>query len=111
MKKFKTDCDIGSVLIGNEAWTFAVPNYGGDGTTTVVIFNSDEEFAKSGIKEKKKLDFISSAQGRFGIFGYDCDYHELMRGEMTLDDAVCVLSGRYGVYRGEYIVVFVKWNY
>lgn len=107
MKKLMCSCDIGSVLIGDERWSFAVPNIGGDGTTEVRIYESDKEFAKD--CWAKDMEFISSAQGKFGIYGYDCDYHELLRGSMTLDDARCVLNGRYGVYRGEYKVAFVKW--
>ena len=108
MRRLSCDCDIGSVLIGDENWTFAVPNIGGDGETEIRVFNSDKEFARS--SWQKEVKFISSAQGRFGIYGYDCAYHELLSGEMSIKDAIAVLEGRYGVYQGFYKVAFVKWE-
>ncbi len=110
MKDFMTSCDIGSVLIGNEDWTFAVPNIGGDGTTEVRVYDSDAEFCEDA-SFTKDMEFISSAQGRFGIFRYDCDFHDLhLLHEMTMTDAACVLNGRYGVYQGHYKVAFVRWE-
>ena len=108
MKEFECSCDIGSVLIGNEEWTFAVPNIGGDGTTKVRIYDSDKEFSKD--PWTKEMHFISSAQGRFGIFRYDCLYHELLRGDETMKDSLIILEGRYGVFNGFYKVAFVKWE-
>ena len=108
MKEFECSCDIGSVLIGNDEWTFAVPNIGGDGTTEVRVYDSYKEFNKD--NWTKDTRFISSAQGSFGIFGYDCDYHELMSGDMTINDSKIILKGRYGVYQGLYKVAFVKWE-
>lgn len=108
MKEFSCVSDIASVLIGNRTWTFAVPNHGGDGETMVRIYDSNKEFVTD--PWAKSLDYISSAQGEFGIFGYDCDYEELRRGDMTETDALCTLRGRYGIYRGYYKVAFVKWK-
>lgn len=108
MKSFECSSDIGSVLIGNEKWTFAVPNIGGDGTTSVRVYESDKEFIED--EWRKELHFISSVQGTFGIYDYDCAYQELLRGDITINDALCVLNGRYGVYNGEWKVAFVKWE-
>ena len=108
MRKLTCECDIGSVSIGDENWTFAVPNEGGDGTTEIRIFNSDKEFARSAWKEK--MHYISSVQGRFGIYSYDWAYDELLSGKMTIKDAMIILEGRYGVYNGYYRVAFVKWE-
>lgn len=108
MRKFSCDSDIGSVLIGDQDWTFAVPNVGGDGSTKVRIYDSKQEFLAD--KWAKDMKFISSVQGKFGIFRYDCVFEELRRGEMTMKNAVCVLNGRYGIYNGLYKVAFVKWE-
>ena len=108
MKKFVCDSDIGSVLIGNQDWTFAVPNIGGDGETKVRIYDSDADFVKDAWA--KDMKFVSSAQGEFGIFQYDCCFEELRRRTMTMADAVHVLKGRYGIYQGVYKVAFVKWE-
>lgn len=104
MQILSCSSDIGSCLIGNKDWTFAVPNIGGDGTTKIVIFNEDnEEFVK--YCEKHKLKFISSVQGTFNIYSYDCAFP-------ACDDknVISTLSGRYGVYQGYWKVVFVKWE-
>ena len=71
-------------------------------------FMCDKEFSKD--PWTKEMHFISSAQGRFGIFGYDCSYHELLRGDMTMKDSLIILEGRYGVFNGFYKVAFVKWE-
>lgn len=108
MRSFTCESDIGSVLIGNQDWTFAFPNLGGDGETKVRIYDSDADFA--GDKWAKGMNFVSSAQGEFGIFGYDCDFEELRRGNMKMSGAMCILNGRYGIYQGEWKVAFVKWE-
>lgn len=104
MKRYSCDSDIGSVLIGDENWTFAVPNIGGDGTTEIVVFDSPEEYNAS---DWRKLTFLSSVQGRFGIFDYDCAF---TLKSLNIDDAMVILKGRYGVYHGFYKVAFVRWR-
>lgn len=108
MKKYYCMCDIGSVLIGDENWTFAVPNIGGDGETEIRVYNSETEFFND--EHAKNMRFISSVQGRFGIYDYDCAYNELHSGRMTVDDSMVILNGRYGVYNREYMVAFVRWE-
>ena len=104
MIRLYCESDIGSCLIGNKDWTFAVPNIGGDGTTTITIFDTDnKEFWE--YKKKRNLNFISSVQGTFNIYNYDCAYHDC-----NDEDVIVTLSGRYGVYQGEWEVVFVKWE-
>lgn len=108
MKEFECSSDIGSVLIGNDIWTFAVPNKGGDGTTYVRVYDSEKEFWDDAWD--RNFEFVSSAQGTFGVFAYDCDYHDLLRHQLSVDDAVTILTGRYGIYRGFYKMAFVKWE-
>ena len=104
MKRLKCDSDIGSCLIGNKYWTFAIPNRGGDGTTYISIFKGENsEFRQ--YKIKHELVFISSVQGTFNIYSYDCAFTD------NLEDYILItLSGRYGVYQGNWEVVFVKWE-
>lgn len=104
MEKFSCGSDIGSVLIGNKDWTYAVPNFGGDGTTKVLIFDEDgKEFAD--YRKSHELEFLSSVQGTFNIYCDDCSF------DTPDEDIVTTLTGRYGVYRGQHKVVFVKWKY
>ena len=102
MNIFYGTSDIGSVLIGNDDWTFAVPNIGGDGITQILVFDSDEEYKEYA---KVKLKFISSVQGNFNIYNYDCAYHNTKNATI-----LTTLNGRYGIYQGEWLVVFVKWG-
>lgn len=104
MTRLYCDSDIGSCLIGNKDWTFAVPNMGGDGTTTILVFSKDRNEFREYEKEHK-LEFISSVQGTFNIYSYDCAYHSC-----NDEDVIATLNGRYGVYRGYMKVVFVKWE-
>lgn len=104
MKRLYCDSDIGSCLIGNKDWTFAVPNIGGDGTTTISIFDGDtEEFRQ--YEQSHNLRFISSVQGTFNIYSYDCAYRFC-----NDEDVIGTLNGRYGVYQGHMKVAFVKWE-
>ena len=104
MKTLYCSSDIGSCLIGNKDWTFAVPNIGGDGKTKITIFESDDTEFRN-YEDIHHLKFISSVQGTFNIYSYDCAYR-------TCDDkdVIATLSGRYGVYKGVWEVVFVKWE-
>lgn len=104
MKKYYGDSDIGSVLIGNNDWTFAVPNVGGDGTTKILVFDKEGEEFKNSQKDDN-LKFISSVQGEFNIYSYDCAYHHIDEAEI-----LTTLKGRYGVYSGDWTVAFVRWN-
>lgn len=104
MKKITCISDIGSVLVGNKDWSFAVPNIGGDGETTITIFENINEFRE--YEESNNLKFISSIQGTFNIYNYDCAFDYGCNDE----DVIATLSGRYGVYQGEMEVAFVKWG-
>ena len=101
MKKFKLDSDIGSVLVGNEQVQFALPNIGGDGTTTLLIYNSIDEY--STVQNERQDEFVTCIQGTFNVFKYDCS-------DGDNEDVVTTLQGRYGVYRNDYTVILVRWE-
>ena len=105
MRRLSCYSDIGSCLIGNKDWTFAVKNIGGDGETIISIFKEDNEEFKR-YEEEHDLRFISSIQGTFNIYNYDCAF---VYG-CNDNDVIATLSGRYGVYQGEMEVAFVKWE-
>ena len=101
MKTFNCYSDIGSVLVGNKEVRFALPNIGGDGTTRLFVFDDDASFSSHGVSDI--VSFVTCIEGKFNVFSYDCS-----RGDDK--DVIATLEGRYGVYRGEWIVVLVKWE-
>ena len=104
MKSLSCNSDIGSCLIGNKDWTFAIPNIGGDGETKISIFDEEDKDFYT-YEKQHNLTFISSVQGTFNIYSYDCAYHNC-----NDEDVIVTLNGRYGVYQGWYEVAFVKWE-
>ena len=104
MKQLSCMSDIGSCLIGNKDWTFAVKNIGGDGETIISIFEEYNEEFREYAKEHN-LRFYSSVCGTFNIYNYDCAFPEC-KDEYVIE----TLNGRYGVYHGEWEVAFVKWG-
>lgn len=101
LSQFNCCSDIGSVLVGNKEVRFALPNIGGDGTTKLFVFDDDMSFRTHAVSNI--VDFVTSIEGKFNVFSYDCS-----RGND--EDVIATLEGRYGVYRGEWIVVLVKRN-
>lgn len=97
MKTYKTDSDIGSVLVGTKEFGVALTNGCGDGETTVIVLDKGEED-----KLRKDATFNTSIGGTFNIYSYDCS----MR---TDEDILTTLSGQYGVYYWGYEVYFVEW--
>ncbi len=85
-----------------------MPNIGGDGTTAVRIYDSNAEFSKDHWTTGMK--FISSVQGEFNLFEYDCAFEDLRRGKPENATILATLNGRYGVYHGNWKVAFVQWE-
>ena len=101
MKTFNCSSDIGSVLVGNKEVRFALPNIGGDGTTKLYVFDDETSFLAYPVSDMVK--FVTCIEGKFNVFSYDCSHGDD-------EDVIATLEGRYGVYRGEWIVVLVKWE-
>lgn len=102
MRIYTCISDIGSALVGNKDVRFALPNIGGDGTTFVYIFESEGELSLFP-QYANKLSFVTSIEGKFNLFSYDCSHG-------ADEDVITTLEGRYGVYRGDHIVGLVKWE-
>lgn len=101
MKTYECYSDIGSVLVGNKEVRFALPNIGGDGMTKLYVFDNEASFSTHPVSGKVK--FVTCIEGKFNVFSYDCS-----RGDD--EDVIATLEGRYGIYRGEWIVVLVRWE-
>lgn len=90
-KHFNTISDIGSIKIGNNNFTFNIPNNYGDGENDIYIFNQNVHL--------QGLDFLTTCNGEFNIYKYDCG-----------DNISCTLKGKYAIYVGELKIAFVKWD-
>ena len=100
MKKYYTDSDIGSVLVGTKDFGITVRNGFGDGTTKVFVFDSESEFVK--FVNVKDWLFCKTINGTFNIYCYDCS-------DRCNEDVIATLSGRYAAYCNSGKVAFVKW--
>lgn len=88
---FITTSDMGSLAVGTSNFRYNIPNLYGDGINLVYIINQNEHI--------EAVDFLTTIEGRFNIYNSDCG-----------KSVVKTLEGRYAVYRGEKLFVFVKWN-
>lgn len=88
----KTISDAGSLKIGNESFSINISNGYGDGETKYAILERNE-------LNDDMMDFLTSVEGTLNIYSYDCGSH--------INETI---SGRYGIYRYDGIIVFKKWN-
>lgn len=86
MKIFRTSSDAGSVRIGNDSFKTLVPNGYGDGYTTVIVGDPEEERA-AGVEYKNFWSFVSGEN--FSVYYSDCGNDE---------EIVTTLSGKFCVY-------------
>lgn len=68
MKTFRTSSDAGSVRIGNDLFNVLIPNGYGDGYTTVIVGDPEEERA-AGVEYKKFLEFCQRGKFFSVLFG------------------------------------------
>lgn len=92
-KKFTTRSDTGNVKIGNDHFTFMVPSGDDDSEIRCSIFENKKDFNSSA------FDFITSINGKFFIYSYDCG-----------ENIAASLKGKYGVYAKSGFVCFEKWE-
>jgi len=95
-----TIADAGGIKLGDENFSFIV-GAGGDGNKEVVVFE-DYKPSGQGLKKRnipKAYIFITSIQGKFNLYSYDCG-----------DQIAYTFDGRYGIYVGNDTVIFEKWQ-
>lgn len=102
MKKYYTDSDGGTILFGNENFTFTVYNKFGDCRNTVIVFENDEEYLtwlmdKYGKKYYRdcNFDYITCCKGTFNLYKYDCLSDKELKDRKNIK---AKLSGTYLVY-------------
>lgn len=84
--------DKGGLKVGNEDFSFVIPNGSGDGLTKAA-FVDDYSFDLSGFY------FFTDIQGKFNIYDYDCG-----------DKVLKTIEGRFGIFYGEGFVIFERWD-
>lgn len=87
----KVESDAGGLKVGDDHFSILI-NGEGDGITRYAVFNRDEW-------NPNMATFTYSVEGIFNIYAYDCG-----------DEVAETLSGRYGVYTYEGIVIFERWE-
>lgn len=87
----KTESDAGGLKIGDDRFSVLI-NGGGDGITRYAVFNRDEW-------NHNMATFNTSIEGTFNIYTYDCG-----------DEIAETLSGRYGIYTYNGMVIFESWK-
>ncbi|MCK9553200.1 hypothetical protein [Aquamicrobium sp.] len=83
--------DAGSVKVGNAQFSFLISHNNGDGHAIAAVFKNEKDFISSPMK------FITSVEGTFNIYDYDCG-----------QNVIVTLNGRYDVYVYCGITCFVK---
>lgn len=95
MKKY--NCDGGCIMIGTVESRTCFPNGYGDGCHNVSVIKTEEQ--KKKFKENNKNDdwtWLGTVEGiKFHVWDYDC----LSDDELTEENILYTLSGRYAVYR------------
>lgn len=92
-ERFYTSSDAGGVKIGNDSFSVIIPNGYGDTDKNIVAVIDDNSLNKTA------FDFWSVVEGtNISIYEYDCG-----------NDTVATLSGEYGVYVNDRVIVFEKW--
>lgn len=106
MRRFTTECDGGSLRLGDAAGTFAicVPNGRSDGSMNVVVVNAgpnDGDFRPHGVVNHNQFRFVGTVEGAFQVYGYDCD---------DLSASEADLKGKYAIYVSNGTVVLERWR-
>lgn len=102
-KRFKYECDGGTIMLGNEGCRVCIPNNYGDGEFTVEI--SDDRDAKL----VDRMDWKGTVEGdNIHIYSYDCLHGD---DEEDKDYILYTLpAGRYAIYVSRGYVVLERWN-
>ena len=83
-----TESEVGSLKVGNDNFSFNLPNGIGDGKTKVVITREKEI-------NTNMVNFFTKIEGTFNIYDYDCG-----------NDILTSLNGKYHIFYLNGIVVF-----
>lgn len=95
---FKTESDAGAVRVGTETFSVLIRNCRGDGTTRVAVLEEEPE-ELTGLLHTVML-FQTTVEGDFDVYDYDC----------AGGRPIMQLSGRYGAYSYDGLVILIKWN-
>lgn len=97
MNNLSTISENGTVLIGKRIYTVAVPIYGGDCMVDVKVMNAIEFHD---FHTPPGLHYFATVFGEFNIYTIDSD--------SSLTEISAKLMGKYDIYSGHQLAIFVK---
>ncbi len=103
----KYECDGSTIMIGTKDFRVFLPNGYGDGAFTVRVIKTDKQ-KQQFYKQQDTWKWVGTVEGdQIHIWNYDC----LDDKELTEDNILYTLQGRYAIYRNKgKIVLEEKWK-
>lgn len=108
-RRRKYSCDGGCISIGTKDCRTNFPNGYGDGEFDAIVLETQEERRKYYYQNKmmEHSTYRGSVTGdEIKVWNYDC----LMEDELTEENILFTLSGRYGIYSNNGTVIFINWE-
>lgn len=105
IKRFKYECDGGTIMLGNETSRVCIPNGYGDGTFIVEITDCESR----DYRYSSNMKWHGTVKGNnIHIYNYDC----LGGDELTDDNNILYTlpEGRYGVYSNNGNILLEQWD-
>ena len=91
---FETSSEVGGIKIGVENFTILAPNDYGDTNKNIVSINDKDTLNTTSFK------YWTTIEGKeINIYSYDCG-----------NEVATTISGRYGIYYKDRIVIFERWE-
>lgn len=106
MITLKTNVEAGSVLIGNQDWTFAITTFQEDGTMTVFVDPNFDEMRE--LEDAHDLKPVGFAHGSFGIYKDDGIHRRMHKIGILVQPIYILPKGIYRITADDGVVVFQK---
>lgn len=102
IKKFKYECDGGTIMLGNETSRVCLPNGYGDGEFSIEVRDLDDR------DYSHNMNWLGTIQGNnIHIYTYDCIHSGLEDKENIL---YTLPDGRWAVYYNEGDILIEQWD-
>ena len=104
-KKFRYECDGGTIMLGNESNAVCFPNGYGDGEFTVEV-TTEKTYGRCG---NVNLEWLGTVQGNnIHIYDYDCLYGKNLTDEKHI--LFTLPKGRWAVYALNGYILIEQWD-